>query len=90
MSIPKNHTLADLAAQISAHAKTLTDFLATNKLPGPSFAPDAPASFPTSNMDVEETRFALIQAAEEIRDLALGPRYLMMRMALYLRDTAAC
>jgi hypothetical protein len=89
MSIPKNHTLDDLAAQISAHAKALTDFLGTNKLPGPSFAPDAPASFPASNMDLQETRFALIQAAEEIRDLALGPRDLMMRMALHVRDTVA-
>jgi hypothetical protein len=40
-------------------------------------------------MDVQEARFALIQAAEEIRDLALGPHDWMMRMALYVRDTAA-
>ena len=68
-------TFTDLAAQINIHAKSMTDLLAAHNLPTPSFASDAPPSVPFEQEyeKIQIARMALIEAAETIKDLALGP-----------------
>ncbi len=75
MAASSSLTLTDLAAQISTHAKAMTDLLAEASLPAPSFAPDAPPSVPIEPQyeKIQIARMALIEAADAIRDLALGP-----------------
>ncbi|KAI9832129.1 MAG: hypothetical protein M1819_004480 [Sarea resinae] len=68
-------TLTDIATEILAHARALDDFIATNNLPQPSFAPDALATLPIppSNDSLRESRQSLMQASQEIYQLAAGP-----------------
>jgi hypothetical protein len=75
MAAPQHAALTELAAQISKYAKSLTDLLAAQKLDTPSFAPDAPLSVPNAPeyAEIQMARMALIDAAETMRDLALGP-----------------
>jgi hypothetical protein len=75
MAAPQHATLTELAAQISQYAKSLTDLLAAQKLGTPSFAPDAPPSVPNAPeyAEIQVARMALIDVAETMRDLALGP-----------------
>ena len=75
MTAPQSPTLTDLASQISAHAKSLSDLLVEANMPAPSFASDAPPSVPhePENEKIQMARMALIGAAQAIRDLALGP-----------------
>ena len=68
-------TLEGLAAQINTHATALSQLLTEANLPAPSFAPDAPPS-PPHGKDFERiqaARMSLIEAAQAVRDLALGP-----------------
>ena len=75
MAAPQHATLTELATQISQYAKSLTDLLAEQKLDAPSFAPDGPLSVPNAPeyAGIRMARMALVDAAETIRDLALGP-----------------
>jgi hypothetical protein len=68
-------TLEDLAAQVGSHAKELSRLMAEAKLSPPSFGPDAAPSPPHGKgyEEVQNARMALIEAAQAIRDLALGP-----------------
>jgi hypothetical protein len=68
-------SLEDLAAQVNSHTKELTQLLAETKLPLPSFGPDAAPSPPHGKgyEKVQAARMALIESAQAIRDLALGP-----------------
>lgn len=68
-------TLEGLAAQIDTHATALSQLLTEANLPAPSFAPDAPPSPPhgTKFEKIQVARMSLIEAAQAIRDLALGP-----------------
>src|SRR5437762_5832823 len=83
MATPKPATLTDLAAQISIHAKSLTDLLAEANMPAPSFAPDSPLSIPVEKEyeKIHMARTALMEAAEAIRDLAQGPEDCIKFMA---------
>jgi hypothetical protein len=68
-------TLESLASEITAQALALSKHLAEKKLQPPSFAPDAPPSLPHGEdfAQVQAARQALVEAAQAIRDLALGP-----------------
>jgi hypothetical protein len=68
-------TLEVLAMQVSSHTKDLNQLLAEANLPSPSFGPDAAPSPPHGKdyEKVQAARMALIEAAQAIRDLALGP-----------------
>lgn len=68
-------TLEDLAADISTHATALSQLLGQANLPAPSFAPDAPQNPPHEKRfeEIHAARMSLIDAAQAIRDLTLGP-----------------
>ena len=68
-------TLEGLAAQINTHTTALSQLLNEANLPAPSFGPDAPPSPPHGEKfeKVQSARMSLIEAAQAIRDLALGP-----------------
>lgn len=68
-------TLEDLAAQINTNAAAYSQLLTEANLPAPSFAPDAPPAPPhgTEFEKIQAARMSLIEAAQAIRDLALGP-----------------
>jgi hypothetical protein len=51
----------------------------------PSLAPDAPRTVVVQNVEVQQSRMALVQAAEEIPDLALGPDDLLLARATLVR-----
>jgi hypothetical protein len=68
-------TLEGLATQINTHATALSRLLTEANLPAPSFAPDAPSNPPHEKKfeKIQAARMSLIEAAQAIRDLALGP-----------------
>ncbi|KAI4127458.1 MAG: hypothetical protein LQ338_003181 [Usnochroma carphineum] len=68
-------TLEGLTAQINTHATALSQLLAEANLPALSFASDAPPSLPHGKdfEKIQTARMSLIEAAQGIRDLALGP-----------------
>jgi len=68
-------TLEDLAAQVNTHATAFKELLTEANLPAPSFAPDAPPGPPHGKEfeKIQAARMSLIEAAQAIRDLALGP-----------------
>lgn len=65
--------LTTLADQISSCASLISQFLQSNNLPQPSFAPDAAPSFPPTPTPITNARQALIEAAQTIIDLTTGP-----------------
>lgn len=68
--------LSELAALISEKAAYLERYLDDNNLPQPSFRANGPNTFPVEATAVEASaaRFALIDAAKDLRDLVVGPR----------------
>ncbi|CAG8898853.1 unnamed protein product [Penicillium egyptiacum] len=68
-------TLESLANQAQVQASTLSKLLAEANLPSPSFAPDAPPAPPHGKEfeKIQAARMSLIESANAIRDLALGP-----------------
>ncbi|KAF3922628.1 O-demethylpuromycin-O-methyltransferase [Orbilia brochopaga] len=69
--------LSELAAQISANAKIVEDYIEANSLEYPSFATDGPSNFPVPETaeteKIHEARQALLTASKRIYDLATGP-----------------
>jgi 6-hydroxytryprostatin B O-methyltransferase len=68
-------SLQGLADQVQLQASELSRLLAEANLPSPSFAPDAPPAPPHGKEfeKVQAARMSLIESANAIRDLALGP-----------------
>ena len=68
-------TLEGLAAQINTYATALSQLLTEANLPAPSFAPDASPSPPHGKNfeEIQAARMSLVEAAQAIRGLALGP-----------------
>ncbi|KAL4963166.1 S-adenosyl-L-methionine-dependent methyltransferase [Aspergillus stella-maris] len=62
-----------LATQISLSASQITNFLNLNNIPHPSFAPDAPPSFPSAPNDILYARQTLLESAQSLIDLLTGP-----------------
>jgi hypothetical protein len=67
--------LSELAAIISQKAAYLENYLEEHNLPQPSFSADGPSSFPVAAtaQEASAARFALIDAAKDLRDLVVGP-----------------
>ncbi|OBT82087.1 hypothetical protein VE02_09644 [Pseudogymnoascus sp. 03VT05] len=72
--------LTKLAAELSAYAKVLQDYLEANKLSGLSLDKDAliDAPFDPANLEIQGARAALIKTSKLIHDLALGPKEIML------------
>lgn len=72
--------LTKLAAELSAQAKVIQDYLEANKLSGLSLDKDAliDAPFDPTNLEIQGARAALIKTSKLIHDLALGPKELML------------
>ncbi|KFY09293.1 hypothetical protein V492_05544 [Pseudogymnoascus sp. VKM F-4246] len=72
--------LTELAAELSAQAKVLQDYLEANKLSGLSLDKDAliDAPFDPANLEIQGARAALIKTSKLIHDLALGPKEIML------------
>ncbi|KAJ5641284.1 hypothetical protein N7490_005284 [Penicillium lividum] len=68
-------SLEGLADQVQLQASELSKLLAEANLPSPSFAPDAPPAPPHGKEfeKIQAARMTLIESANAIRDLALGP-----------------
>ena len=73
-------SISELADSIKANANILEEFLKTNNLPTPSFGVNGPASIPipTNELKVLEARGAIVSAAQELRNLVLGPTAVLM------------
>lgn len=67
------HALPDLAAQVSSAATIVNDFLVSNGHPQPSFNVDAAPAFPSASVEIMDARRQLLDAAQEIVDLMVGP-----------------
>lgn len=67
------HVLPDLAAQVSSAAAVINDFLVSNGYQQPSFNVDAPPAFPSAPTEIINARRQMLDAAQEIVDLAVGP-----------------
>lgn len=82
--VPK---LSELAALIAEKATYLECFLDDNNLPHPSFVPDGPSQFPVTSLQGEASaaRFALIDAAKDLRNLVTGPKDTLRWIALNAR-----
>ena len=87
MAAPQSASLTELAAQISANARSMTDLLGAQNMLSPTFAADAPPSVPIGPEyeEIQTARMALVEAASTIRDLALGPDDAMKWMAFLVR-----
>ena len=80
-STATNPALNELAAQITAHCETLTNFLTAHNLPHPSFAADGPPMGP-QYAKIQGVQMELIAAAEMLRDLVMGPDQKMLQATL--------
>jgi hypothetical protein len=65
--------LTQLAEQISSQVAVLTNLLEKIGHPQPSSAVDGPNDYP-DNLEVQEVRMKLAEAASSVRMLALGPQ----------------
>jgi hypothetical protein len=68
--------LSSLAADVSKNAAILNEYLQKENLPQPSFSEDAPIDFLPSADDqvVIDARVALVSAAKDLHQLAVGPK----------------
>ena len=80
-------SLNDVALEITAHCKTITNFLTAQNLSHPSFAVDGPIGLPSGpeNEKLQEARIALVDAAAAIHHLAIGPDDWIKWQALTVR-----
>ena len=69
-------TLEGLTARVVQSSKLISDCIKQQNLPAMSFDVDGPGSFPVPPAfpDVQAARFALIEASDLLRKLALGAK----------------
>lgn len=79
-------TILQLATDILAHAKAIHQHLESKGHPQPSFDQDAPLQFP-SDVEIQGSRMALIEAAKTIYDLTVGPTNSITWSALSVRPS---
>jgi hypothetical protein len=79
--------ITKLAAELSAQAKVLQDYLEANKLEGLSLDKDAPvnAPFDPANLEIQGARAAVLQTSQLIHDLVAGPKDLILERAMNVR-----
>lgn len=63
----------DLATQIQNTAKMISEFMAANGHPQPSFNVDAPQAFPSAPKEILDARRQLLEASQAIQELLIGP-----------------
>lgn len=67
--------IVELATRIASNTLKVSDYLASNDLPQPSFDLDAPLSpVPREAIEIEALRQAVLRDTSELRSLMLGPR----------------
>lgn len=73
--------ILQLATRIAANTTAISDYLAANNLPEPSFAVDASQDplIPQDAPEMEKLRRAVIADTEELHQLMLGPREYLLR-----------
>lgn len=72
MAIPY---IVELATRIASNTSKVSDYLAANNLPQPSFELDTPPSpVPRDAVEIESLRQAVLRDTAELRSLMLGPR----------------
>lgn len=76
-------SLTDIAEGILAHAKRLDGFVAEIGLPPTHFFYDTLTHLPSN---VEEERKSLVDAAQDLKRLALGPVATMLEMLFTVCD----
>lgn len=64
--------IVQLAAAVQSHTAKLDAYFTTEDLPFPSFE----AEFPSLPPEIEGSRISILEAADELTDLMLGPRKL--------------
>lgn len=70
--------IVELATRIASNTSKVSDYLAANNLPQPSFELDTPPSpVPTDAIEIEALRQAVLKDTAELRSLMLGPRDLL-------------
>ncbi|KAI1324462.1 O-methyltransferase-domain-containing protein [Xylariaceae sp. FL0255] len=71
--------IIELATLIASQTTAINSFLKENKLPTPSFEPDAINSpaIPKDAKDMQAARASVISACSELKDLLTGPRDLL-------------
>ncbi len=78
-------SLQSLASVISRQADEISKILATNRIPPPSFAEDSIVEYSEPGPDVEtelrKARNELIQSAQDIARLAMGPTDQILTLA---------
>lgn len=78
--VPLKNTMAvphivGLATRIASNTSKVSDYLAANNLPQPSFDLDTPPSpVPRDAVEIEGLRQAVLRDTAELRSLMLGPR----------------
>lgn len=70
--------IVGLATRIALNTSKVSDYLAANNLPQPSFGLDTPPSpVPRDAVEIEALRQAVLEDTAELRSLMLGPRDLL-------------
>jgi hypothetical protein len=83
--------LSELSSIIAQKTAEIEAYLAAKGLPQPSFHPDAPAelSLAREDEDILKARVSLIDATNELRDLAVGPDDSLRYLPWEVRDSSA-
>ncbi|EPS38464.1 hypothetical protein H072_7779 [Dactylellina haptotyla CBS 200.50] len=87
--------LSELAAQISANAKIVEDYIESQGLPYPSFASDGPLKFPLPSpttpelQKVHAARNAVQTASKHMYDLSTGPNEMLQWIVWNFNDVSA-
>ncbi|KAI9727413.1 MAG: hypothetical protein M1834_008419 [Cirrosporium novae-zelandiae] len=79
-------SIDDLADQISASTKIISNFLKSNNLPQLSFDKNAPLEFPHAPEDILAARRNLREATKTLYDLATGPSEHLRWLACHYHD----
>ena len=80
-------TFSDLAARLTALAPQLDAHIASTGLPPASFDTDSLADLPAH---LESTRSALVDAAQDIKRLAQGPRGTLAEILFGVASSPSC
>lgn len=84
--------IVELANRIAANTAVLNDYLTAHGLPTPSFDLNGPKDtlVPKEETDIEAARVAIIDDAQELRRLVLGPREYLMSYTVSLAYRLHC
>lgn len=81
--------IIELAGLISSNSQEIDNYLATNKLPSPSFNEDGPVKLNLS-AEIEGARIAVLNASAELQALLQGPDQLLRPIVRFLPLSLIC